>query len=64
MASKFLVPDRDQVFFEEVSFHQRLGVDHVVWTIIDVVDGLDLSVIYERYRPMWVAGAAQGWIPR
>ena len=51
MASKFLVPDREQVFFEEVSFHERLGVDHVVWTIIDVVDGLDLSVIYERYRP-------------
>ena len=51
MASKFLVPDRDQVFFEEVSFHDRLGDDHVVWTIIDVVDGLDLSMIYDRYRP-------------
>ena len=51
MASKFLVPDRDQVFFEEVSFHDRLGGDHVVWTIIDVVDGLDLSEVYDLYRP-------------
>jgi transposase len=51
MASKFLVPDRDQSFFEEVSFRERLGEDHVVWTIIDVVDRLDLSVIYGRYRP-------------
>jgi len=51
MASKFLVPDRDQVFFEEVSFHDRLGDGHVVWTIIDVVDGLDLSDVYDLYRP-------------
>jgi len=51
MASKFLVPDRDQVFFEEVSFHDRLGSDHVVWTIIEIVDGLDLTEIYDLYRP-------------
>lgn len=51
MASKFIIPMRDQAFFEHVSYHEQLGVDHLVWTLIDVVEGLDLSAIYERYAP-------------
>lgn len=49
MASKFLVPVRDQVFLETVSYRERLGGDHLVWTVIEVVEGLDLSEVYARY---------------
>lgn len=51
MASKFLVPVRDQSFLEVVSYREVLGDDHLVWTVIDVVEGLDLSVLYGRYLP-------------
>ncbi|MFV1962453.1 MAG: transposase [Acidimicrobiia bacterium] len=51
MASKFVVPVRDQSFLELVSYRDVLGVDHLVWTVIDVVEGLDLSLLYERYAP-------------
>jgi transposase len=49
MASKFLVPDRDQSFLESVSYRGVLGEDHPVWTVIGVIEGLDLSVVYARY---------------
>ncbi len=49
MASRFLVPDREQTFLEAVSYREVLGDDHPVWTVIDVVEGLDLSAIYGRY---------------
>lgn len=51
MASRFIVPVRDQSFMEFVSYRDRLGDDHLVWTVIEVVEGLDLSQIYERYAP-------------
>jgi transposase len=51
MASKFVVPVRDQSFMEFVSYRDRLGDDHLVWTVIEVVEGLDLSVLFERYAP-------------
>ena len=41
MASRFLVPDREQTFLEAVSYRDVLGDDHPVWTVIDVVEGLD-----------------------
>jgi len=49
MASKFVVPDREQSFFEMVSYRGVLGDDHAVWTVIEVVEGLDLSEVYARY---------------
>jgi transposase len=49
MASKFVVPDREQSFFEMVSYRGVLGDDHPVWTVIEVVEGLDLSEVYARY---------------
>ena len=49
MASKFVVPDREQSFFEMVSYREVLGDDHPVWTVIEVVEGLDLSAVYARY---------------
>ena len=49
MASRFFVPDREQMFLEAVSYRDVLGDDHPVWTVIDVVDGLDLSAVYDRY---------------
>ena len=49
MASRFLVPDREQTFLEAVSYRDVLGDDHPVWTVIDVVEGLDLSFVYDRY---------------
>jgi len=49
MASRFLVPDREQTFLEVVSYRDVLGDDHPVWTVIDVVEGLDLSFVYDRY---------------
>ncbi len=51
MASKFVVPVRDQSFLELVSYREVLGDDHLVWTVIDVVEGLDLSLLYGRYAP-------------
>ena len=49
MASQFLVPDRDQVFV--TSYRELLGEDHPVWTVIEVVEGLDLSGVFDRYAP-------------
>ena len=49
MASKFLVPDRDQSFLRVASYRDLLGDDGLVWTVIGVVEGLDLSAVYARY---------------
>jgi transposase len=51
MASGFVVPDRDQSFLVATSYRELLGDDDLVWTVIEVVEGLDLSGIYARYRP-------------
>jgi transposase len=48
VASRFLVPDGGQSFFEAVSYREVLGDDHPVWTVIGVVDELDLSEVYGR----------------
>jgi len=50
MASKFLVPDREQTFLEAMSYREVLGLDHLVWTVIGVVEQLDLSELYARYE--------------
>lgn len=63
MASKFVVPDREQSFFEMVSYREVLGDDHLVWTIIEVVEQLDLSVLYARYVPDPSAGGRPAFDP-
>lgn len=49
MASRFLVPDRDQSFLQVASYRDLLGPDELVWTVIEIVEGLDLSEVYARY---------------
>jgi transposase len=49
MASKFVVPDREQSFFQATSYRELLAGDELVWTVIEVVEGLDLSSVYARY---------------
>jgi transposase len=51
MGSRFTTPVRDQSFLEVVSYRDMLGEDHLVWTVINVVEGLDLSELYARYCP-------------
>ena len=49
--SEFLVPVRDQQFLLATSHRELLDdPSSVVWTIIDVVDRLDMSEVYRRYR--------------
>jgi len=49
MASKFVRPDRGQSFLQAVSYREVLGEGHPVWTVIEVVEGLDLSGVYGLY---------------
>lgn len=64
MASRFQVPDRDQVFMTAVSFREVLGEDHLVWTVIEVVDGLDMSEAYARYEGDPTVGGRPALDPR
>ncbi len=63
MASRFLVPDREQTFLEAVSYRDVLGDDHPVWTVIDVVEGLDLSFVYDRYEADTSVGGRRAFDP-
>lgn len=63
MASRFLVPDREQTFLEAVSYREVLGDDHPVWTVIDVVEGLDLSTVYDRYVADMSVGGRRAFDP-
>ncbi len=63
MASRFLVPDREQTFLEAVSYREVLGDDHPVWTVIDVVEGLDLSAVYGRYEADMSVGGRRAFDP-
>jgi transposase len=42
--------DRDQLMLMPVDVREWLGEDDLAWHVLDVVDGLDLSVFYARYR--------------
>ena len=63
MASRFLIPDRDQLFLEAVSYRGVLGEEHLVWTVIGVVDQLDLSELYARYEGDPVVGGRPAFDP-
>lgn len=55
MASRFLFPERDQL--QLMSYREWLGPDELVWTVIEVVESLDLSDVYARYeQPPGVGG--------
>ncbi|MFD0509971.1 transposase [Streptomyces sp. NBC_00371] len=49
MAKGFRRIDRDQQFLLPVDMREWLPQDHVVWTLLEVVDHLDLSTIESRY---------------
>jgi transposase len=49
MSGVFVPVDRDQTFLLAFDFRVLLGEDHLVWTVIDVVESLDLSMLYARY---------------
>ena len=42
--------DRDQLMLMPVDVREWLAEDDLAWHVLDVVDGLDLSVFYARYR--------------
>ncbi len=46
-----------------MSYREVLGGDHLVWTVIEVVDGLDLSELYGRYVPDPAAGGRPAFDP-
>lgn len=49
MADVFVRFDRGQSFLMDFNFGDLLGEDHLVWTVIDVIDSLDLTPLYARY---------------
>lgn len=63
MAEVFVSVDRDQSFLMHFDFRELLGEDHLVWTVIDVVDSLDLSPVYARYGDH-LAGGRPAFDPR
>ena len=50
MAQNFMVVDREQGWLMPPSVRDWLPEGHLAWFVLDVVAGLDLSVIVERYR--------------
>jgi transposase len=51
MAQNFIVCDREQSLLLPPSLLDWVPDDHLVWTILGAVDELDLSAIYDAYRP-------------
>jgi transposase len=50
MPQRFIDCDRDQAFLMPPSLLEWVASDHLVWTILDSVDELDLSAFYAAYR--------------
>jgi transposase len=50
MPQRFIDCDRDQVFLMPPSLSEWIGQDHLVWTVLDCVEELDLSAFYAAYR--------------
>ena len=50
MGARFIGCDRDQVFLMPPSLRDWVSEGHLVWTVLDAVAELDLSVIYADYR--------------
>jgi transposase len=58
MAFNLLPAQRDQLFLMPPSVRDWLPEGHLAWFVLDVVDELDLSGFYERYRSDGVGRAA------
>jgi len=58
MAYNFLPAERDQLYLMPPSLRDWLPKDHLALFVLDVVDELDLSGFYERYRSDGLGRAA------
>ncbi len=50
MGARFIGVDRDQVFLMPPSLRDWVPEGHLVWTVLDSVEELDLSAFYAAYR--------------
>jgi transposase len=50
MGARFIGVDREQVFLMPPSVRDWVPEDHLVWTVLDTVNELDLSAFYAVYR--------------
>ena len=50
MGQNFILCDRGQEMLLPPSLTDWLPEDHLVWTVLDSVDELDLSAFYAAYR--------------
>jgi hypothetical protein len=50
MPKKFIGCDRDQAMLMPLSLLDWVPEDHLVWTILGAVDGMDLGAFYAAYR--------------
>jgi transposase len=50
MGARFIGCDREQVFLMPPSLRDWVPEGHLVWTVLDAVDELDLSAMYADYR--------------
>jgi hypothetical protein len=50
MGARFIGVDRDQVFLMPPSVRDWVPEGHLVWTVLDAVGELDLSLFYGDYR--------------
>ena len=58
MARNLRVPQRDQAMLLPVDLREWLAEGDLVWHVLDVVDQLDLTAFYARYRANGQGGAA------
>ena len=58
MPQNFLPVERDQLMMLPVDVRDWLGEDDLVWHVLEVVGGLDLSAFYARYRSNGQGAAA------
>jgi transposase len=50
MAPNFIECGRGQVFLMPPSLREWVRVDHLVWTVVEAVEEMDLSDFYAGYR--------------
>src|SRR5215203_6041181 len=50
MGARFIGGDREQVFLLPPSVRDWVPEDHLVWTVLEAVEELDLSAFYADYR--------------
>jgi transposase len=50
MGARFIGADRDQVFLMPPSVREWVPDDHLVWTVLEAVEELDLAAFYAAYR--------------